>query len=513
MMFELPDNLSSNAKLELLELLEEKKRRERYRSIFKYYPDTGPLRRELYPKHIEFLNASAKHREKACLSGNRTGKTEGLGGFETVLHMIGEYPSWWEGKRFDHPISAWAAGKTNITVRDILQKKLCGPVEALGTGLIPGELIVGKPSRKAGVPDAYETIRVKHKSGGISDLSFKSYESGRDGFEGTEKHLIWLDEEPPVPVYTECLIRTMKTGFFQGGIVICTFTPMEGMSETCMFFLENGAIPEDGVVTETGRYVKMLSWHDAPHLSEEEKAEMLKAIPEYQRKARTTGIPALGSGAIYPIAEENIIVDPFPIPPFWPKCYALDVGWSRTAALWAAWDRESDVVYLYSEHYMGEEKPTVHASAIKSRGTWIPGVIDPAARGRSQEDGKQLYQLYLAEGLNLSPAINAVEAGIYEVWGRLSTGRLKVFRGLNNFMSEFRLYRRDDKGKIVKKFDHLQDCCRYACASGLQVARTDPHGNYDDFLGKLEASGDGYRRGINALLNGKDGHTLAETYH
>jgi hypothetical protein len=266
-------------------------------------------------------------------------------------------------------------------------------------------------------------------------------------------------------------------------------------------------------VTETGRYVKMLSWNDAPHLSEEEKAEMLKAIPEYQRKARITGVPALGSGAIYPIDEESILVDPFPIPPFWPRAYALDVGWNKTAALWGAWDRESDVVYLFSEHYQGEEKPTVHASAIKARGPWIPGVIDPAARGRSQEDGKQLYQLYLNEGLDLSPAMNAVEAGIYEVWQRLSTGRLKVFHGLGNFLSEFRLYRRDEKGKIVKKLDHLCDCCRYLCSSGLQIARTDPTGNYDDFIGKLEAAGDGYRRGIDALRHGRDGVSLAQTYH
>jgi hypothetical protein len=109
--------------------------------------------------------------------------------------------------------------------------------------------------------------------------------------------------------------------------------------------------------------------------------------------------------------------------------------------------------------------------------------------------------------------MNAVEAGIYEVWQRLSTGRLKVFRGLGNFLSEFRLYRRDDKGKIVKKLDHLCDCCRYLCSSGLQIARTDPGGNYDDFIGKLEAAGDGYRRGIDALKHGRSGVSLAETYH
>jgi hypothetical protein len=257
----------------------------------------------------------------------------------------------------------------------------------------------------------------------------------------------------------------------------------------------------------------MATWDNVPHLSEEAKRQLLESIPPYQRDARTRGVPQLGSGAIYPIDEESILVDPFPLPPFWPKVYALDVGWNKTAALWCAWDREADVVYLYSEHYQGEEKPTVHASAIKARGSWIPGVIDPAARGRSQEDGRQLYQLYLNEGLDLSPALNAVESGIYEVWQRLSTGRLKVFRGLGNFLSEFRLYRRDEKGKIVKKLDNLLDCVRYICSSGLEIAKTDPHGNYDGYLGRLSASDDGYRRAIDSLTHHDRYHDNANSYH
>ena len=172
-------------------------------------------------------------------------------------------------------------------------------------------------------------------------------------------------------------------------------------------------------------------------------------------------MPQLGSGAIYPVPESDIVVPDMPIPTHWPRCYGLDVGWNRTAAVWGAVDKETSTVYLYSEHYRGQAEPVVHAQAIRSRGDWIPGVVDPAARGRGQKDGDQLLTQYQELGLKLKPAVNAREAGLFAVWQRLSGGKLKVFQSLSNWLAEFRLYRRDDKGTIVKENDHLMDAIRY----------------------------------------------------
>jgi len=218
----------------------------------------------------------------------------------------------------------------------------------------------------------------------------------------------------------------------------------------------------------------MLGWDDAPHLDPKDMAELLRSTPPHLREARSKGIPSLGSGAIYPVPEEDIICSPFRIPTWWPRCFALDVGWNRTAAIWGAHDRENDCVYLYSEYYRGQAEPTIHASAIKARGDWIPGVIDPASRGRNQKDGSKLFEMYEGLGLKIEPANNAVEAGIQMVWERLSLGQLKIFETLQHTRSELRLYRRDDKGKIVKENDHLMDCSRYLCMSGLEEAITKP---------------------------------------
>jgi hypothetical protein len=228
------------------------------------------------------------------------------------------------------------------------------------------------------------------------------------------------------------------------------------------------------------KWAIQIDWDDVPHLSANDKAELIASIPPHQRDARSKGIPALGSGVIYPVVEDSWICEPFEIPRHWPRAFALDVGWNRTAALWGAWDRDTDTIYLYNEYYVSEAPPQVHSEAIRSRGAWIPGVIDPASRGRSQVDGRALIDEYKSMGLDLQPANNEVEAGIFAVYRRLQSSRLKAFSTLQNLRSERRLYRRDEKGRIVKERDHLMDTERYLVMSGMGRAMTEPYDRYND---------------------------------
>lgn len=233
--------------------------------------------------------------------------------------------------------------------------------------------------------------------------------------------------------------------------------------------------PEQPTIEKRSRFVVMAGWNDVPHLTPEMIAEETAGIPPHEIEARSLGKPSLGSGAIYPVPESEFLIDPFPIPEWMTQAYALDVGWKRTAALWGAHDRDSDIVYLYSEHYRGQAEPAIHAQAIRARGLWIPGVIDPAARGRNQKDGTKLKSQYEELGLVLSLADNSIEAGLLAVWQRLSTGRLKVFKTLVNWLKEFRFYQRDEHGRVKDgQADHLMDDTRYLIMSGLAVACVRP---------------------------------------
>lgn len=238
--------LSLSEKLELLTLLEARERLSSRRKFYELFPDEGPRRRELYPKHIQFFAAGLEHSERLFMAANRVGKTVN-GAYETTCHLTGLYPEWWPGRRFEHPVEWWAAGTTKETTRDIIQKELFGAIGKLGTGMVPYDLIVGEPKVRANSGGAYDYVTVKHVSGGVSVIGLKSYEQGRKAFEGTSKHGIWLDEEPPKDIYSECLLRTTivddgSGDNEEGGIIYITFTPLEGATEVVQSFIEKAVL-------------------------------------------------------------------------------------------------------------------------------------------------------------------------------------------------------------------------------------------------------------------------------
>lgn len=234
------------------------------------------------------------------------------------------------------------------------------------------------------------------------------------------------------------------------------------------------------------KWVINLTWDDCPHLTEEDKKTLLESYSPHERDVRSKGLPQLGSGAIYPVPETDITIKPFEIPLEWPVAYGMDVGWKKTAVIFGAYHEKEDTWYLFSEYYRGYSEPSIHADAIKARGVWIPGVIDPASRSGSQKDGHSLLTEYEQLGLQLSLANNAVEAGLLDVFQRLSTGRIKIFTTLQNWLSEYRIYRRDDRGKVVKSHDHLMDATRYLIMTGKEVMERSPNADEDDFSSKTE---------------------------
>lgn len=215
-----------SAKRRLAELLAEKARRRERTKLFRYHP---------YAKQREFHAKGATDRERLFMAGNQLGKTY-CGCCEVAMHLTGLYPDWWQGRRWDRPVNAWAGSKTGEVTRDGVQRLLVGEPRnraAWGTGLIPGNNLISTSSRQ-GVPDALDGMMVKHVSGGNSTLGFKSYDQGREKWQAATLDLVHLDEEPPMDIYMEALTRTNATG----GMVFLTFTPLLGMSDVVHMFVD-----------------------------------------------------------------------------------------------------------------------------------------------------------------------------------------------------------------------------------------------------------------------------------
>lgn len=460
---------------ELLELLEAKEYELKYNKKSFMYPDSGPFRRELYPVHVGFMAAGDKFMERGFLAGNGTGKTT-CGSFEMACHLTGEYPEWWEGRRFLNPITAWCVGVSNQQVKKVMQKGLLGKIHDLGSGMVPKRLLVGTPRMKPGVTDAIETFFVNHCSGGISDCTFMSGEQERTTFQGEDLDVIWMDEEiKEVGKYSECVSRLRNP--IRPGIIYSTFTPLFGLSDISLGFFPGGSCPENGVNPEhPSRYSAQVSVYDVPHLTPEYIENIKKTYSPHEMDARLYGIPSLGAGAIYPYNTDSITYDNIPIEDWWPRGYGMDTKWNGTAALWGAENLDTGVLYIYAEHYMAEALPVIHASAIKRQGSWIRGVVDTSVLEPSAVDGSTLMNIYEEEGLELELADKSVEAGIFAVRQRLAEGRLKIAKSCTRVLMEYSMYRRDEKGKIVKKKDDLMDALRYLVYNWEQVKthRPDP---------------------------------------
>lgn len=423
-----------------------------------------------YPWQVEFHNAGRDFKDRAIIANNQGGKTRTCGA-EVAMHATGLYPPWWEGHRFDTPPKICIGSQTNDTLRDPQQIELFGHFQSEsntpdGTGWISKNCI-GKPSfRQCGISGVFDEIPIKHASGGTSLIKQKSYEQGWTKWQGTQFDLYWLDEEPENDdkIFSE-IVRGIMT---RGGMILLSRTPLFGMTKAVSYFMQS-----DNKHT----YYKNVTLDDSPHLTPDAKKKFIAGLMPHEVECRTRGIPMLGEGAIYPVSDDVLSIEPFRIPEHYRQIVGLDFGHSDgasghyTAAIRAAYDPDDDVIYLISE-YRGKGPIAVHAEKIRSWGSWIPASWPHDGMQKDRTGyGLQLSKVYGSNGLNMLSVSaryddkkgggQAREPIIQECFERMVSGRLKVFSHLNAWFEEKRMYHRKD-GKVVDTNDDLISAMHYA---------------------------------------------------
>jgi phage terminase large subunit-like protein len=407
-----------------------------------------------YGKQSVFHEAGKKYRERLLMAGNQLGKTYAAGN-ETAYHLTGLYPEDWKGRKFTRAPRGWVGSVSSELTRDGAQRILLGPIGKWGTGCIPKELIV-ETKRARGVPDAIESVLVKHVSGDISQVTFKSYKDGREAWQAETLDFVWFDEEPPIEIYTEGVTRTNNCM----GSVFLTFTPLLGMSSVVMRFMEK---------KHPDRHITNMTIDDVTHYTDEQRAQIIASYPPHEREARAKGIPMLGSGRIFPVAEE-VIKEPdlAEIPGHWKQIIGIDLGYDHPfAAIKLCLDVKTDCIHIVSAYRQREALPIMHVAAIRPWGEWQP-VAWPHDANQHDKRGDQFSVMYRKLGLNMLSehahwvdGSNSVEPGLTDMLERMQTGRFKVAASLSDWWEEFRMYHRKD-GKIVKERDDLMSATRYA---------------------------------------------------
>jgi len=453
-------------KIQLVQLLEEKQRREAAKKAINVYES-------FYDWQHEFVTATKTYHECALVAANQIGKTY-LGTDIDAIHLLGDYPDTWTGHRFNHAPLGWGLGYSMEKCRDLLQKALFGDLrngEFTG-GLVPKDRIIDYQSAP-GTPNACRTVRVKHRLG-ISIMQFWSYTQGQHAIMGDVVDFVHVDEEPEdQTIRPQLLTRTINGDKGNGGRIIYTFTPENGRTELVMKFMDD---PSDS------QFYMQKGWDDAPHMTEEKKARLLEQYPAHQRDMRSKGSPMLGHGRIYDIAEELIACDPVDVPDHWFVINGMDFGWDHPQAHIQMYeDRDNHIFYVAKAWKARTVSANDAWGVVKQWGEKSPVAwpSDGLQNEKGRDDAVQQKEHYQKAGFNMLPdhatwpsvpdgkggmksGGNSVESGLYEIGDLMRKGQFKIYRGLTDLFAEFRQYHRNEKGKIVKVFDDLLDAMRYA---------------------------------------------------
>ncbi len=416
---------------------------------------------EPYAKQREFYNLGNTIPERCLSAGNQYGKSISAS-YEAALHATGLYPDNWGGARFSKPTIGWVCGVSGGDIAKGPQKLLLGR-KLDGTGMIPKDSMLDKVSAR-GVPGLLDHVTVRHVSGGVSFIYFKSYEQGREKFQAETISWAWLDEEPPYSIYFEVKARTThgELGYF----IFMTYTPIKGFTQLTTDFRENPS-----------QYQKVvnISLVDVPDrvLSPEQKEKMINSYPEHERAARIEGLPMVGEGLIYQVPDEQVSIEPFDIPSHFAQLNAMDFGLGKHGIFVnLAWDRDDDVIYL-TKIFSGFNKetglnmmPAEEAAHILKWGSSIPVAWPHDGHKEEKGTGRVMMSYYEDAGLSMLPDHATheeggfkVESGIKQMNDRMRSGNFKVFSHLRDFFDEKRIYHRK-KGRIVKANDHVLDATR-----------------------------------------------------
>ncbi|MBQ9790654.1 MAG: terminase family protein [Clostridia bacterium] len=428
--------------------------------------NTGKI---VHKKQLEFHKS--KKRNRWVFGGNRTGKTE-CGAVEAIWMARGNHP--FRENRKD--VVGWVVSLSQKVQKEVAQEKI---LKYLNKSWIDDIVM---RSGKRGSPEfgVIDTIVIKNVFGGLSRISFKSAEEGREKFQGTSLDFVWFDEEPPEDIYVECRMRVID----KCGDIFGTMTPLKGLT----FVYNQIYLNERG---DDEVFYVFMDWSDNPFLSAEEVKRLSSTLSEAELENRKFGrFSGFNSSLVYSEFDEKVhVIDPFPVPFDWQENISIDPGLSNPlSAHFYAVDFDGNI-YVVGEHYESNQTLEHHAQCIhalaarlgwkKSRDGKLEAIIDSAANQKTLASPRSVSELFFDYGIKVNPKVNKdLFSGINRVKSYLKDAngesKLFVFRTCENMIREFKSYFWGKADAPIKKDDHSMDELRYFVMTRPENKPTEP---------------------------------------
>jgi phage terminase large subunit-like protein len=420
---------------------------------------------QFYEPQLKHFAAGTTHHQRLLRGGNQVGKSFACA-FEASLHMTGQYPRWWRGKRFNRPTRGWIVGVTAQLTRDGPQRQMVSKQGEFGTGTIPLAAIAGRPIMVPGGTGAIDTLNVAHETDGVRDgvstATFKSFEQGAAKMQSESVDWIWIDERCSEEVYSELLARTTATD----GIIALSYTPLKGGGELTYRFLNEYS---------ADRCDTRIEAHHARHISAERRAQMEENYLPHEREARIHGIPQLGIARVFPFAIETLLknFDPDTDIKSWARwMVGIDFGYGHPfAAALCAWVHDSEEFFVVDGFKMERGEAFYHVKRLAGlcRGLRIPVAWPHDGLQHEKGSGQPLADIYRRLGAPMlgTHAENKgggfhVEPAIEDNCVHMKRGCFTIASHLTELAEEVLNYHRDEDYKIVRLRDDLISAARYA---------------------------------------------------
>jgi phage terminase large subunit-like protein len=434
-----------------------------FRKKFSLIDFWGP--NEFYPPQLKFFSDGARYHQRLVRGGNQVGKSFACA-FEVALHLTGQYPTWWNGRRFEKPTRGWIIGPTAQLVRDGPQRQVCTRQGEFGSGTIPLAAFASRPVMIPGGTGGIDTLTTHHATNGARDgrssATFKSFEMRAEKLQAESVDWIWIDERCSEEIYSELLARTTATD----GIVFMSYTPLKGGGELTYRFLNEYSSDRSDTRIEA---------HHARHISAERRAQMEDSYLPHERDARIHGIPQLGIAKVFPFPIDKLMrtFNPDTDIRSWARwIVGIDFGYGHPfAAALCAWVHDLDEFHVVDGFRMDRAEAFYHVKRIAGlcRGLRVPVSWPHDGHQHERGSGEAIADVYRRLGAPMlgTHAQNRggghhLEPTIEEMCGYMKRGAFTIASHMTELAEEILNYHRDEDYKVVPLRDDLISAVRYA---------------------------------------------------